>query len=242
MSITSAAELKAYTLRKLGQGVITINVTPNQLTDRLDEALEYFGKYHTEGWTYDFYILPLTTGVTTYTLPSNITSVIYIIHQVNQVIMEPTFSFRWDFMNEKRFVGELDLIGYHLLMSKLELIDQMFRHEDGFLFNPGSHIFKLFGTASPANDQPTIEALWVTKMLDPYTYTDLYNNDWLKNYYKCLVQIQWGENLSKYTGVPMPGGSQLNATDILNRGLAEKERLEKELIDKFTAPADFFVG
>jgi len=241
--LKSALQLKEYTLRKLGKGILTVNVTEDQLEDRLQEALEFFGKYHTDGFVETYHILPLTTGVWSYTLPEDILAVKFIIHQVNQIIGEPTFSFRWDFMNEKRFVGELDLIGYHLLMSKLELIDHMFRHDDGFVFNPSSHVFQLFGPSVPPMDgSESIEALWVVKLLDPYDYVDIYNNDWLKQYYKALLQIQWGENLSKYSGTPLPGGGQLNAQDILNRGLADKERLEKEVYDKFTEPPSFFVG
>ena len=41
--------LKEYCLRNLGKPVIDINVDDDQVEDRLDEALQYFARYHYEG-------------------------------------------------------------------------------------------------------------------------------------------------------------------------------------------------
>ena len=41
--------LKEYCLRNLGKPVIDINVDDDQVEDRLDEALQYFAQYHTDG-------------------------------------------------------------------------------------------------------------------------------------------------------------------------------------------------
>ena len=50
MAIPSTKEtLKTYCLRSLGSGVIDINVSDDQVDDRLDEALQYFAQYHYDG-------------------------------------------------------------------------------------------------------------------------------------------------------------------------------------------------
>jgi predicted transcriptional regulator len=41
--------LKEYCLRNLGKPVIDINVDDDQIEDRLDEALQYFAQYHSDG-------------------------------------------------------------------------------------------------------------------------------------------------------------------------------------------------
>ena len=46
---SSKATLKTYCLRALGFGVIDINVSDDQVDDRLDEALQYFAQYHYDG-------------------------------------------------------------------------------------------------------------------------------------------------------------------------------------------------
>ena len=41
--------LKEYCLRNLGKPVIDINVDDDQVEDRIDEALQYFAQYHSDG-------------------------------------------------------------------------------------------------------------------------------------------------------------------------------------------------
>ena len=50
MAIPNTREtLKQYCLRNLGKPVIDINVDDDQVEDRLDEALQYFAQYHSDG-------------------------------------------------------------------------------------------------------------------------------------------------------------------------------------------------
>jgi len=50
MAIPNTREtLKQYCLRNLGKPVIDVNVDDDQVEDRLDEALQYFAQYHTDG-------------------------------------------------------------------------------------------------------------------------------------------------------------------------------------------------
>lgn len=43
---TTRQEFKDYCLRALGDGAITINVTPEQIEDRIDEAIDFYQDYH----------------------------------------------------------------------------------------------------------------------------------------------------------------------------------------------------
>lgn len=49
MATTTREQLKQYCLRALGSPVVEINVDDDQLEDRLDEALEYWRQYHSDG-------------------------------------------------------------------------------------------------------------------------------------------------------------------------------------------------
>jgi len=42
-------EFRKYCLRALGHPVIEINVDPDQVEDRIDQALQYFAQYHYDG-------------------------------------------------------------------------------------------------------------------------------------------------------------------------------------------------
>ena len=49
MAITTRQGLIDYSLRRLGQPVIEINIDEDQLSERVDDALEYFQEYHFDG-------------------------------------------------------------------------------------------------------------------------------------------------------------------------------------------------
>ena len=49
MAVQSREDLKQYCLRALGAPVLEINVDDDQLEDRIDEALEYWRQYHSDG-------------------------------------------------------------------------------------------------------------------------------------------------------------------------------------------------
>ena len=46
---TTKADFKEFCLRKLGKPVIDINVSTEQVDDRVDEALSYYNDYHFDG-------------------------------------------------------------------------------------------------------------------------------------------------------------------------------------------------
>ena len=57
---TSRSEFIEYCLRSLGKPVITIDVTPEQLDDRVDDALKFFHDYHYNGLEKVYYKHQLT--------------------------------------------------------------------------------------------------------------------------------------------------------------------------------------
>ena len=82
----------------------------------------------------------------------------------------------------------------------------------------------------------------MTMRQDPDTYTDMFNDNWLKDYVEALFQQQWGRNLSKYDGIQMLGGVTLNGRQILEDASTFKADLEKDLRDRYETPPLDIVG
>lgn len=240
MAINSIIGLKSYALAKLGNGIIEVNVTAEQIDYCLDDAIQKFNLYHSEGYLSTWTLLTVTKGTAEYEIDHKIIGVTGIIPDVYEITAggEPTFTAKWDFMMEKRYTGELDLVGYEILMEKIDLLNFQFIKQRGFVFNRSAHKITFY----PAPEENRILALKVYAVNDPYDYTDIYNNEWLKNYFVALLRIQWADNLTKVVNVPMPGGGLLNMTEILNRGLADKASLEEELAMKHEEPPEFILG
>ena len=80
------------------------------------------------------------------------------------------------------------------------------------------------------------------KKIDGGTYTEIYNDIFLKKYTIALFKKQWGQNLIKFEGMQLPGGATLNGRQIYDDGNNELEKLDEELQMKYQLPDNFYVG
>jgi len=80
------------------------------------------------------------------------------------------------------------------------------------------------------------------KKINGATYTEIYNDIFLKKYTTALFKKQWGQNLIKFEGMQLPGGATLNGRQIYDDGNTELERLDEELQLKYQSPDNFYVG
>ena len=71
---------------------------------------------------------------------------------------------------------------------------------------------------------------------------DFMTVDELKKYVTALIKKQWGSNLSKFAGVQLPGGVQLNGPQIYAEALQEIQIIEQEFYSQYELPIDFIVA
>ena len=76
----------------------------------------------------------------------------------------------------------------------------------------------------------------VFRKLDPDTYTDIYDDIYLKRYTTALIKKQWGQNLSKFSGTAMLGGVTLNGPELFSTALQEQRQLEDEIRLNYEEP------
>jgi hypothetical protein len=80
------------------------------------------------------------------------------------------------------------------------------------------------------------------RKLDPSTYTDVFNDIYLKRYTTALFKKQWGANLSKFGGVQMIGGVTLNGQQIYMEAMQDIEKLETEIRSTFELNPAMMIG
>ena len=80
------------------------------------------------------------------------------------------------------------------------------------------------------------------RKLDPTTYTDIYDDIYLKRYATTLIKRQWGANLSKFKDVTMLGGVTMDGETIYTQALEEQQKLEEEIQLAFELPINYMVG
>jgi hypothetical protein len=238
-------DFKEFCLRKLGKPVIEINVSDEQVEDRIDEALKYFQDYHFDGSQKSYYKVQVTSQMKTdkyIPTPSNIIGVVGVMPIGAAFQSSNIFNIQYQIaMNEIWTLTSLQLVPYYMAMEHLALIQELFVGQQRVRFN--RHDNKLY---IDTNWSRLSEGSWIvvecTVLTDPATATDVWGDRWLQQYTTAKIKYQWGSNLSKFTGMSLPGGVQFNGQLIKEEADAEIKDLESKMMDSFSLPPDMMVG
>ena len=80
------------------------------------------------------------------------------------------------------------------------------------------------------------------KALDPSEFPDIYGSTWIKRYFKEKVKYQWGTNLSKYSGLNLPGGVVLDGNVMKQEAEEQMEKLFNALYTDYSYPLSMLIG
>lgn len=243
---TSRAEFKAYCLRKLGAPVLEINVDDDQVDDRVDEALQYYWDYHFDGSekTYYKHQITDTDKENKYiTLPENIIGAVSVFPIADPAIRsDDMFNIRYQIaLNDLYTLTSVSMVPYYMAMEHLALISELLvgrqpirytRHRDRLYVD-------MDWTKINTGEYLLVEAY---EVIDPEVYTDVWSDRWLQNYTTALIAENWGRNLTKFTGMSLPGGVQFNGERILDDARAERQKMEQEMISSYSLPVADMIG
>ena len=323
MALASRTDLQEYCLRRLGAPVIEINVDEQQVSDRVDDALQFWNEYHFDG-TEKTYVkhevtgskLKLTTNIaesfvkgetitgatsgatafvdsvsgqlitieqvktgtfqasetitgsesgTTGTLhttnhyeqgdiekgyipvSNNILGITRVFNfggaATNNTRDGQLFDLMYQFrMNDLYNLMGADMVYYTVVQSHLTTLEKLLAGERQIRWNRKTdrlYIDTDWDKTYNVGDFIVAEAFAI---LDPATYTEVYDDLFLKKYATALIKRQWGENLKKFQGIQMPGGVTLNGDQIYGEAVQEIQAIEEEMQKKYELPPQFMIG
>lgn len=245
-TITSRTALKDYCLRQLGDPVIEINVDDDQIDERIDDALNMFRQFHFDGQEKVFIVHTVTsTDVTNeyIDMVDPVEDVVRVLplnsNNLSGDIFNEEYQFRLSDMETFKGTG---LINYYLNRSHWNLISDLLGRYKTIHFTKVQN--RLFIEADWVNDiiAGTIIVVEAYKALNPDTYTEIYNDTWLKKYSTQLIKQQWGANLKKFEGTTLPGGISLNGQQLFDEATTEIEKLEEQLHNDWMLPPEDQIG
>ena len=243
---TTRAEFKAYCLRKLGAPVIEINVDDDQVEDRIDEALRYYWDYHFDGSKLIYYKHQVTEEDRDnkyITLPQNIIGAINVFSIGDPMVRsDDLFNIRYQIaLNDLYTLTSVSMVPYYMVMEHLSLIQEMLVGKKPMRYT--RHTNKCYidmdWNTVKAGEFMLIEAY---EVIDPDVYTDVWADRWLQNYTSAKIKYQWGTNLTKCTGMSLPGGVQFNGMQIFSDAQREIATMEQEMISSFSLPVSHMIG
>jgi len=243
---TTRTEFKEYCLRKLGKPVIEINVDDDQVDDRIDETLRYYWDYHFDGTEKIYYKQQITANNVAdkyITLPENIIGAVRVFPIADPSIRsDDLFNIRYQIaLNDLYSLTSVSMVPYYMAMEHLSLIAELLVGQQPIRYN--RHKDRLYvdmdWKKTNVGEYLLVEAY---EIVDPNEYTQVWSDRWLQNYATAKIKYQWGSNLTKFTGMQLPGGVQFNGEKIFNDAQAEIEKMEAEMISSYSLPVSDMVG
>jgi len=244
-AITTRDEFKEYCLRKLGKPVIEINVDDDQVEDRVTEAFSYYWDYHFDGAekVYYKYQISATDKTNRYiTMPDNIIGVVNLFPIGQALNTNNLFNIRYQIaLNDLYTLTSVSMVPYYMAMQHVQFLEQMLVGQQPLRYNRiiNKCYIDMDWKIINEGDFLILEAY---QIVDPEVYSKAYSERWIQNYATCLIKQQWGSNLTKFTGMQLPGGIKFNGEKIYNDATAERSALEKEMITSFSLPITDFIG
>lgn len=248
--IASRFDLAQYCLRKLGAPVIKINITEQQIDDRINDALDMFLQFHMDGSYREIIAHEITQSdidLKKVILPYNVLSVLSVYFKTDASstsmsnpgnlqmqtyfsdLIKSTYAGAFSSSSLSNYVVAQSWLGvmgtllpngltrvttYKLYQNELIIPDMNWNKiEPGFLIGLECYVYN-----------------------DPDSVGTVFNDYWLKQYATALIKLQWGNNIGKYNGIPLPGGGQLNGEAIIAQAQQEVSDLELKLRDNFSMP------
>ena len=152
------------------------------------------------------------------------------------------FSIKYQlFLNDLYYFNSVELLQYAMVKSYLEDIDHLLTTDKQVRFNKRQDRLYLdidWGAESVGN--------WLIldcyRALDPTSFTQVYNDSFLKLYLTALMKRQWGQNLIKFRGVKLPGGIELNGREIFDDAEREIEGLRSRMSSEYEIPPYDSIG
>jgi hypothetical protein len=243
---TTRKEFKEWCLRKLGKPVIEINVDPDQVDDRVDEALSYYWDYHFDGAEKTFLKHQITAADKEngyIDIPENIIGAVRVFNMGSNITASTgMFNVQYQFvLNNLHDFINYNMVNFYMSMQHLQFMEEILVGAQPIRYN--RHINRLHIDTKWEN---LVEGNYIVveayKIVDPDVYADVWKDRWLQNYASAKIKYQWGSNLTKFVGMSLPGNVQFNGEQILNDARDEIQKLEEEMISSYSLPVVDMIG
>ena len=152
------------------------------------------------------------------------------------------FSIKYQlFLNDLYRFNSIELMQYAMTKSYLEDIDHLLTTDKQIRYNKRQDRLYL-DIDWGAQSIDTYFIIDCYRILDPDTFTGVYNDSFLKLYLTALIKRQWGQNLIKFRGVKLPGGLELNGREIYDDAEKEIEAIKSKMTLEYELPPLDLIG
>jgi hypothetical protein len=152
------------------------------------------------------------------------------------------FSIKYQlFLNDLYYFNSVELLQYSMVKSYLEDIDFLLTTDKQVRFNKRQdRLYLDIDWGSQAAGDYLVLVCY--RALDPDSFTQVYNDSFVKQYLTALIKRQWGQNLIKFQGVKLPGGTELNGRQLYEDGVRDLEEIKQRMSSEYELPPMDLIG
>ena len=139
--------------------------------------------------------------------------------------------------------GGVDMVNYYMVKQHFETIDMIINTGSLVQFRFNTRQDRLYIDIDPnrvTKDQWLLIECY--RALDPSTFTEVFNDLFVKKYATALMKRSWGQNLIKFNGVTLPGGVSMNGRQLYDDALGEIAALMEDSISTYELPPLDMIG
>lgn len=234
-------EFADFCLRKLGAPVINVEVAPEQVDDRIDEALSFFRDYHYDGSELTYYKYTVTDAdiANHYViLPDPLMFSITRLWPIGNMALYPTDMFSLNYqiaLNDLWNLTSVSMVPYYLAMEQLNLIQELLVGRQPTRFNQLDGKIYVDMSWDRVKDGDFIIFEGYNK-IDDSTNGLIWGERMLQNYCTALIRVQWWSNLSKFQDGQLTSGMKFNAETQLQRALKEEADIRQDIRVNYSYP------
>lgn len=145
-------------------------------------------------------------------------------------------------MSDLYSLQSAQLIQYTQVQQSLSTLEMLLVGEKQFRFNKQTNqiiIDMNWKTQARIGQYIVVQCY---RALDPEQYTKIFNERSLKRLCTAYISRQWGQNLSLFSGVTLPGGVSVNGQQILDKAVIECAAAEEHIISTYQIPCGMAIG
>jgi hypothetical protein len=262
---SSRSELITYCKRQLGEPVLQINIDDEQVSNVIDDTIQFFQENCYNGMERCYLRHELTaddktrfagevttsSGTTDWEeatnyipIPDHVVGISKVFGIVGNSIRSNLFGIEYQiYLNDLYAFGSIDILNYFMTKQYLETLDMILNNGSFQQFRYTMRRDRLYLDVDmdflQENQWLLVEA---HRLIDPDDATEMYNDMFVKRYATALMKKQWGQNLIKYNNVQLPGGITLNGRQFMKTLSVRSQTIESEVLSKYAIPPMDMIG
>ena len=175
-------------------------------------------------------------------IPDHVIGINGIFKFDDNTITQNMFSISYQiFLNDVYNFSSIELLTYSMTKEYLETIQFLISPDKKVRYNKrGNRLYLDIDWKSVSADEYIVIDCF--RVLDPSENEKIYNDSFLKQYITSLIKKQWGQNMSKFQGVKLPGGIELNGRQIYEDALREIAEIKQRMTYDYELPPLDMIG